>query len=155
MGGGERHIEPLAFGRDTIFLSVWQIFTFLNAFNNYASCYFRKLNARLFSRADQLPEHRWECILILQKRRCARRMVLVSRRTRSSRNNDPPWMHNPSWSSHGGKLTPYTYHFDANNAFPVAIRACHPPQIYSSSPHQWLHCHCLGHDLECRYIFHH
>jgi hypothetical protein len=110
MCGGERHIKPLAFGRGTIFLSVRQIFISLNAFNNYASYYFRKLNARLFSRADQLPEHRWECILILQKRLCARRMVLVSRRTRSSRNNDPPWMHNPSWSSHGGMSIPYIYH---------------------------------------------
>lgn len=115
MCGGERHIKPLAFGRGTIFLSVRQIFISLNAFNNYASYYFRKLNARLFSRADQLPEHRWECILILQKRLCARRMVLVSRRTRSSRNNDPPWMHNPSWSSHGGMSIPYIYHFDADN----------------------------------------
>jgi hypothetical protein len=148
--------EALGFRKGYNFPLCMKTLICLEACTYSTSSHFCGFNARILLGSNYLPGHQWKRIDLIQVRSCSRGMVLVSARTRTSRHNDPSWMHRSCWTSHGG-TTSHTslHHLVLTFGSSVAIRTHHPPQIHPSSPYQRLHCHCLGHDFECGRTTHH
>lgn len=149
-GWWRKSYKALGFRKGYNFPLCMKPFISLEACTYSTSSHFCEFNARILLGSNYLPGHQWKRFDLIQIRRCSRRMVLVSARTRTSRHNYPSWMHHSCWTSHGC-TSPHSslHHLVLKFGFSVAIRAHHPSQVHSSSPYQRIHCHCAGHDFKC------